>query len=974
MMDVGRHPNITLWTHSEVVKARGKPGDFRVSVLRRARYVDVKACTACGDCADVCPVVVPNEFDLGLGTRKAIYQPFPQAVPSAYIRDVETCLGDFPLACSKCADACEKDCIDYDEPDIIEEMRVGSIVVATGFDFYDPREASEYGYTRYENVVTSLELERLLSASGPSRGFLQKFTDGEPPKRVAFIQCVGSRCAKRDILYCSRICCMNSIKDALLIEELFPDAELLIFNIDVRAFGKGFEEFYRRSHGISKLRYVKGKPSSVTEDPETGELLLNYEDGETGTIEHAPVDMAVLSSALVPSEGTDTLAKALGIELDADGYVKSKDPSGYPLESTKAGIYIAGCATGPKDITDSVAEASGAAALAGSHVLKHKLEVVKEEIEQIDVSGDPRIGVFVCHCGINIGGVVDVPGATEYAMSLPNVVHSEDLLFACAESTQRQIQNAVREHGMNRVVVAACTPRTHEPVFRQACAAVGLNPYLVEMVNIRDQCSWVHSKEPDAASEKARDLIRMAVARACLLRPLTDKELDIGHEVLIIGGGIAGIETAIDVSRRGFKAHLAERSAALGGRVTELASIYPSGRSGKSLVDEKVEALKVGGVDVMLETTVRDVTGFVGNFEVTLAPAGDGAGGEEKLAIGAIVLAIGADLYGPEAGEFGFGEIPNVIANTDFESVIGSEGAPTFRGKRLKKTVFVQCVGSRGPKGNPECSRYCCQSAIRQAIQLREKGVDVTVLHRDVRVYSRGAEEMYREARGMGVTFLPYDPDDPPRVVQEGDSVAVLLRERVRGFTIEVPADLVILSLGMVPKADETAALQALLKIPVGSDGFLLERHPKFGPVETNTEGIFLCGCAQAPKDIGDSVAQASAVASKIGALLSRDTITLEPVCSVVDDRLCRACCQCVTVCEFNALEIQELPDGRRVAVVNEALCKGCGTCAVVCPSGAISIRHFTDEMIETMMEAYLKPAGRAGPASRAEVDVADQG
>ena len=970
MMDVGRHPNITLWTSSEVVKTQGEPGDFTVNVLRKARYVDVNACTACGDCADVCPITVPDEFDLVLGERKAIYQPFPQAVPSAYVRSEADCLSKAKRPCGLCAKACKKDCIDYDEQDVVETINVGSIVVATGFDCYDPREASEYGYRRFKNVVTSMELERLLSAGGPTGGQLVSLTDGEPPKRVAFIQCVGSRSAKRGILYCSRICCMNAVKDALLIEELYPDSELLIFNIDVRAFGKGFESFFERSRGLSKLRYVKGKPSKVTEDSKTGELILHYEDGESGAIERVPVDMVVLSSALVPSEGTERLAEALGIEVDADGYVTSRDPSGYPLESTRPGIYVAGGATGPKDITDAVAEASGAAALAGSHVLDHKLEVVEEEIEQIDISGDPRIGVFVCHCGINIGGVVDVPTATEYAKTLPGVVHSEDLMFACAESSQRQIQDAVREHGINRVVVAACTPRTHEPVFRQACASVGLNPYLVEMVNIRDQCSWVHSKEPEAASEKACDLIRMAVARARLLQPLTKKELEVGHEVLVIGGGIAGIETAIDLARRGFKVHLAERSAALGGRVAELASTYPSGKSGRSLIDEKVKVLKAAAVDVMLETTVKSVDGFVGNFEVTLASGG----GETKLPVGAIVLAIGADLYVPETGEFGFGKTPRVIANTEFESIIEGEGAPAFEGREVRKVVFVQCVGSRGPKGNPECSRYCCQSAIRQAIQLREKGVDVTVLHRDVRVYSRGAEEMYRRARGMGVTFLPYDPEDPPRVVGKGDSTAVQLLEKARGFTIEIPADLVVLSLGMVPKADETAALQELLKIPVGSDGFLLERHPKFGPVETNTEGIFLCGCAQAPKDIGDSVAQASAVASKIGALLSRDTITLEPVCSAVDERLCRACGQCVTVCEFNALEVEELPDGRRVAVVNEALCKGCGTCAVACPTGAISIRHFSDQMIETMMQAYLAPGELVRQAPRAEVDVGEQG
>ena len=573
MMDVGRHPNIELWTNSEVVRVRGKAGDFKVSVLRKARCVDVSECTACGECAEACPITVPNEFDLGLSTRKAIYQPFPQAVPSAYIRDIETCLGHFPLACGRCAKVCEKGCIDYDEQDVMQEIGVGSIVVATGFDFYDPSEASEYGYKRFHNVVSSLELERLLSASGPTRGSLQRFTDGESPERIAFIQCVGSRCVKRDILYCSRICCMNAVKDAILIEELFPDSELLIFNIDVRAFGKGFEAFYRRSQGNASLRYVKGKPSKVTEDKDTKGLLLHYEDTTTGSIEHAHVDMVVLSSALVPSEGTGALAKVLEVGVADDGFIESREATSHPLETTRPGIYLAGCASGPKDITDSVAEASGAAALAGSHVLKDKLAVVKQDIEQRDVTGPPRVGVFVCHCGINIGGVLDVEKLTEYADTLPDVAFAEHLLFACAESTQRQIQARIVEHDLNRVVVAACTPRTHEPVFREACASVGLNPYLVEMVNIRDQCSWVHHDAPVAATEKARDLVRMAVARSRLLTPLTERELDVGHETLVVGGGIAGIQVAIDLSRRGFEVHLVEARGKLGGRTSELSGI-----------------------------------------------------------------------------------------------------------------------------------------------------------------------------------------------------------------------------------------------------------------------------------------------------------------------------------------------------------------------------------------------------------------
>jgi heterodisulfide reductase subunit A len=592
---------------------------------------------------------------------------------------------------------------------------------------------------------------------------------------------------------------------------------------------------------------------------------------------------------------------------------------------------------------------------------------VKQEIEQRDVSGPPRVGVFICHCGINIGGVLDVSKLTEYAGTLPDVALAEHLLFACAESTQRQIQDRIAEHDLNRVVVAACTPRTHEPVFRQAASAVGLNPYLVEMVNIRDQCSWVHSKEPVAATEKARDLIRMAVSRSRLLQPLSEKELGVGHEVLVVGGGIAGIETAIDLTRRGFKTHLIEREGALGGRVADLAGTYPSGRSGQSLVDEKVRELEDAGVDVRTGTILSGVSGFVGNFEAKIGPAGadgsrQGDGEEaETLAVGAIVLAIGADLYEPEPGYLGAGLGPRVIANTEVEGLMKGKGAPMLAGRKIETAVFVQCVGSRGDRGNPECSRYCCQSAIRQALELREHGVDVVILHRDVRVYGRGAEEMYRRARGAGVTFLRYEPEDPPTFSKDGERINVSVAVPTAGLDVSIPADVVVHSLGMVPRKHDTTAMQEMLKVPIGSDGFLLERHPKFGPVETNTEGVFLCGCSQAPKDIGDSIAQASAVASKIGALLSRDTITLEPVVSVVNDRLCRACGQCVAVCEFNAIEIDELADGRRVAVVNEALCKGCGTCAVACPTGSISIRHFTSEMIETMVEAYLDPTPAQG-------------
>ncbi|MDZ7261335.1 MAG: CoB--CoM heterodisulfide reductase iron-sulfur subunit A family protein, partial [candidate division KSB1 bacterium] len=429
MMDVGRHPNIELLTNSEVKEVQGQAGNFQVKVLKKARYVNVDECTACGECSKVCPIVVPNEFEIGLAARKAIYIPFPQAVPSAYIRNAEDCLGTFPLACARCADACEKGCIDYDEQDQVLELNVGSIIVATGVEYYDPREASEFGYTRFENVVTSMELERILSAGGPTRGNLIKFTDRKTPERIAFIQCVGSRTIKHDIPYCSRICCMNALKDALIIHEHFPEAELMIFYIDIRAFGKGFEEFFARAANIDKLSFIKAKPSKVVEDPHTGETVITYEDTETGKIDKKRVDLVVLSSALVPSEGSRQLAQILGIETDKDGFFKQKDPCGYPLDSTREGIYLAGCSISPKDITDSIAEASGAAVRASRFVLDAKIQREEEQIPPLDVSGEPRIGVFVCHCGINIAGVLNVKWLADYARTLPNVVYSGDVLF-----------------------------------------------------------------------------------------------------------------------------------------------------------------------------------------------------------------------------------------------------------------------------------------------------------------------------------------------------------------------------------------------------------------------------------------------------------------------------------------------------------------------------------------------------------------
>jgi len=547
---------------------------------------------------------------------------------------------------------------------------------------------------------------------------------------------------------------------------------------------------------------------------------------------------------------------------------------------------------------------------------------------------------------------LDVELLKIYADSLPDVVFAEDLMFACAESTQRHIQEKIVENHLNRVVIAACTPRTHEPIFRETLHKVGLNPYLLEMANIRDQCSWVHQHDPEKALAKAKDLIRMAVAKVRVLEPLKPKEMEIGHNVLVVGGGITGIETALRLAKRDYQVYLVEKEDHPGGWVSDLELLYPSGISGKDLIKQKLKEINPEKIKLFTRTVVSNINGYVGNFEVKLQ-SHNGQQNPPALKVGAIVLATGFQLYEPEKDEFGYGKFPNVITNMEMERLLVKGKEIRFQEQPVRHVAYIQCVGSRGPEGLPECSRYCCQAAIKQAIALRKAGIRVTVFNRDIRVYHHEAESMYRQAREAGVIFLRYTVERPPRLVGKTRLEAIQFNEPMLKTEIEIPADVLVLSVGMRPAAAAIRSIQQFLKVPTGMDGFFLEKHPKFGPVETNMEGVFICGCAQGPKDIADSIAQANAVAAKVDALLARSTILMEPITSYVNEELCRGCGTCVEVCEFGALELKE-KEGVLVAQVNEALCKGCGTCATYCPTSAIDIRHFRDMQIESMMEALF--------------------
>jgi heterodisulfide reductase subunit A len=619
-MDAGRHPLIKVVTNAEVVGCEGEPGDFRVSVRQNPRYVSEELCVACGLCIENCPQVGGNEFDMGLKARKAIYRPFPQSVPAAYVIDRDACMNKKILVCSHCSDACDVDAIDFDMEPVEMELKVGAILTAVGFQEFDARALGNYGYGRFPNVVTSLELERMLNPSGVTQGHVVRPSDMETPKRIVFIQCVGAR-GEGGRPYCSRFCCMNAVKDSMLIRQHDPAVEdVTILYTDIRAFGKGFDDFVQRSMDQESAAYVRGRPAKIDRNPDDDTLEIYVEDTLDHTQRRIPADLVVLSVAAAPNEGAQKLADMLGIETDQYGFIARKDSAISAVETSREAIYVCGSAVGPQVIPDCVSQASAAAARAQLFLAGDRVEDREEPVEPMDLSGPPRVGVIVCHCGINIAGVLDVEELTEYAATIPDVTVATHQMFSCSTTGQDEMVEVIRENKLNRIVVAACTPRTHEPIFRETCARIGFNPYLVEMVNIRDQCSWVHTMQPKEAQEKARALIRMGVARARHLEGLQAGEAPMERSALVVGGGIAGIQAATDLAQQGFPVTLVEKEDHLGGRLAEpsLKYLYPNMRPAADVLKEKLAILDKSGARVLLGTEVKSITGFVGSFEATV--------------------------------------------------------------------------------------------------------------------------------------------------------------------------------------------------------------------------------------------------------------------------------------------------------------------------------------------------------------------
>jgi heterodisulfide reductase subunit A2 len=929
--------NIELITCSELKSIEGEPGNFEASLVHYPRYIDPVKCTGCGDCARHCPVTAVNQYNMGLNDRRATYIEYAQAVPLAFAIDTETCIG-----CGLCEKMCLAKAIRYDDREHKTTITVGSVILSAGSRGFDPSGLDYLGYGKYPNVVTSQEFERILSASGPYFGHLMRPLDREEPKSIAWLQCVGSRDTNRcGNGYCSSVCCMYAVKESMIAKEhAHGDLDCAIFNMDIRTFGKDYEKYYLRARDKEGVRFITARVHTITEVPETGDLILEYAD-ENGAMKQETFNMVVLSVGLQIQPGTAELAKRLNVKLDKYNFVES-DPFS-PVSTSRPGIYTCGVLQGPKDIPESVAEASAAACLAGAELAEARgTEISKVEIpEPIDIAGQkPRIGIFVCNCGINIGGIVDVPAVKDYAATLPNVVFSDDNLFTCSQDTQDIIKEKIIEHKLNRVIVASCSPKTHEQMFMETLEACGLNKYLFEMANIRNQNSWIHSKDPETATQKAKDLVRMSVARAATLHPLHEKKIPVIKRALVIGGGVAGMNAALGLADQGFPVVLIEKEERLGGMANRLTATIEGADVGSYLekLIEKVTAHPQ--IQVLTRSLIVGFSGFKGNFttEVLVGPGMY----ERKIDHGVVVLATGATEYRPK--EFLYGKDQRVVTQIELSKRLKEEGA-----QDLNRVVMIQCVGSRNGE-NPNCSRICCQSAIKNALQIKKLQPDaqVFILYRDIRTYGL-LEDYYTEARKQGVLFCRFDPEDPPTVESSEAGVMVIFKDHVLDSTLRVSADLLALSAGMV--AEDTEELASIVKLARSAEGHFMEAHVKLRPVDMATEGVFVCGTAHSPKLLSESISQALAAASRATTFLSQPDLTLSAVTAQVNADLCASCLICVRSCPYQVPRINE--DG--VSEIDVALCHGCGVCAAECPAKAIELNWYEDVQILSKVDALLE-------------------
>ena len=901
----------------------------------------MEKCIACGACSEKCPKKVANAYDAGLNKRKAIYVQYPQAVPLKYCIDPSQCIYLIRGKCRGCEKFCPTHAINFKDHEQKIKFNVGAVILACGSGAFNPAVHDTFGYSNSANIVTSLEFERILSASGPYGGHLVRPSDKTEPEKVAWLQCVGSRDTHIGAHgYCSSVCCTYAIKEAILAKEHSKTGlDAAIFYIDIRTFGKDFERYYNKAEQELGVRFIKSRINHVEPMGDNGRHLIRYVDG-AGLSRAEDFDIVVLSVGLGANDQAVTLARKLNVELNH--YHFAKTGSFDPVQSSRPGIYVCGAFQGPKDIPTSVIDASAAAGMVGSSLYDARwtLTKTKDLPEQIDVKGEPpRVGVFVCCCGTNIAGFVDVPAVVKFARTLPNVVFADQNLFSCSQDTQGQISQIIKEHRLNRVVVSACTPKTHEPLFQETLINGGLNKYLFEMANIRNQCSWVHKNDMNRATEKAQDLVRMAVAKVALYEPLEEPKIKINQAALVIGGGVAGMTAARTLSRQGYKTHLIEKNAELGGQARYINETWQGEPVEPFLQELTADVQSDENIDLYLNATVENVDGFVGNFKTTIQNGGQPI----VLEHGVTLIASGAAELKPD--DFLYNQDPRVLTGLELTHKLkGNKAFDAFR-----SAVFVQCVGSRIAE-RPWCSKVCCTQSIKGALDLKSMNPDMNifVLYRDLRSYGL-REDLYRQARDRGIKFIRYNDDNGIAVKAAENGLTITFTDRVLRRAMVIQSDLLVLASAIVPQKNNPLA--QFYKVPQNVDGFFAEAHVKLRPNDFATDGVFVCGLAHAPKPIDESIAQAQAAAARAVTVLSALEISASGTVALVDPHCCSQCGVCTEICPYSAPKFNE-STGK--AEIQSALCKGCGLCVSSCRSGAIHLKGFDTGQIMAQIQSCL--------------------
>lgn len=933
-------------TLTELEAVEGELGRLTVRLRKHPRYVDVEKCIACGECARRCPTVVGDELGAWMGSRKAIYLKYPQAVPLKYQIDPGVCIRLKGGRCGICQEVCPADAVRFDDADQVITLQVGSIILAPGYKPFNPGGVRTWGYGVLPNVVTSLELEHILSESGPMAGRLLRPSDGKEIRKIAFLQCVGSRdYNKASHGYCSSVCCMTALKEAMMAMDHAAGLDVTVFFVDMRTHGKDFERYFERARDRG-IRFRRCRVHSLEPGSGEGDIFLRYITDE-GKQAKEELDLVVLSVGMEPSTDGLRLARCLGLDLSGDGFAVTS--SFAPVATRIPGVYVCGSFSSPKDIPQSVTQGSAAAAAAAIPLVdaRFSLAQTRDYPPEVDVRGEEsRVGVFICHCGSNISSVIDVELLADYASTLPHVAHVERNLFACSQDSQIVMRARIAEKRLNRVVVAACTPRTHEELFRETLRASGLSEHLFEMANIRNQAAWVHFGEPEAANRKARDVLRMAVSKVDLLEPLASVAVTVNPQALVIGGGVAGMVAALGLANQGFPVHLIERSSQLGGNARHLYKTWK-----RESIPEYVEGLVAEVrehpfITVHMKARIAHAEGFVGSFRTRVEKPHC----TSTLDHGVVIIAVGGQAYKPE--EYGYGQSQRVLTALEFDKLhlVGDE-----RIKQGRNFVFIQCVGSRSLE-RPYCSRVCCTHSIQAAIALKEESParNVYVLYRDIRSYGQ-REELYTRARELGVIFMNYEMRQRPLVRPGENEVSVVAWDHVLHEPFRIFADVVVLATAIVPQSD-VRELARLYRLPVDGDGFLQEAHVKLRPVDFSSDGLFLAGIAHYPKPIEEVISQSLAAVARAATVLANRRITLDSVKAHADESKCDGCALCLDVCPYDAITIEGTvggEDGWHI-LVSPVRCKGCGSCQATCPKDAINVGGFTFQQLKAQVDAAL--------------------